>query len=53
MERATLTVTTDTSEICIKGDKFISFVFHLWSFGKAADGTDFIQVKQPFPTPIR
>jgi len=53
MERATLIVTTDTSEICIKGDKFISAVFQLWSLAKAEDGTDFNQVKQPFQTPIR
>jgi len=38
MERATLIVKTDTSEICIKGDKFISVVFQLWSSGKADDG---------------
>jgi hypothetical protein len=53
MERATVIVTTDTSEICIKGDKFISVVFQLWSFGKAEDGTDFNQSKWPFPIPIR
>jgi len=53
MESATFIVTTDTSEIRIKGDKLISVVFQLWSFGKADDGTDFNQVIQPFPTPIR
>jgi len=41
MERATVTVTTNTSEMCIKGGKFISVVFQLWSFGKAGDGADF------------
>jgi len=41
MECATLIVTTDTSEICTKGDKFISVVLQLWSFGKADDGPDF------------
>jgi hypothetical protein len=40
MEGATLTVVTDASEICTKGDKLVSVDFQLWSFGKSDDGTN-------------